>query len=138
MSAIIPVRRQRRACAGRTVPTALTFLTALAFVLASHTTPALAQAGAQSTPQSSRSSSHGTGFAPFLLPTASSEPITLGPTGATLEPDDLTGHGYRLMTLMGKFYREAQGDKGLPVDCSEKLRLSTRTRLSGRSPLRVR
>jgi hypothetical protein len=32
----------------------------------------------------------------------------------------LTGHGYRLMKLMGKFYRKAQGDKGLPVDCSEK------------------
>jgi hypothetical protein len=34
--------------------------------------------------------------------------------------DELTAHGYRLMRLMGGFYRKEQARKGLPVDCDAK------------------
>jgi hypothetical protein len=39
-------------------------------------------------------------------------------------PDELTGHGYRLMKRMGEFYRDQQSRKGLPIlpaDCAKRL-----------------
>jgi 4-phytase/acid phosphatase len=112
MHANIFFRRKRPACARRTI------LTALAFVLASHIHPTLAQAGADTTVFTIIVTRHGV--------RAISPPEHYDwPAWTEVGPKDehepyLTGHGYRLMTLMGKFYRKAQSDKGLPVDCSGK------------------
>jgi hypothetical protein len=38
--------------------------------------------------------------------------------GPGISPNDLTLHGYRLMKIMGEFYKQAQIKEKLPVDCS--------------------
>ena len=103
--------RRRPACAGRTI------LTALAFVLASHIEPALAQADAQ--PETAVFTiivtRHGVRAIspPAKHPGSNYDWADWSEVG----DDNLTAHGYRLMRLMGKVYREAQRAKGLPVDC---------------------
>jgi 4-phytase/acid phosphatase len=89
----------------------------LAFVLASQIHLTLAQAGADTMVFTIIVTRHG-----VRTPISPPEHYDW-PDWTEVGPKDehkpyLTGHGYRLMTLMGKFYREAQSDKGLPVDCS--------------------
>jgi 4-phytase/acid phosphatase len=98
---------------------------ALALVLASHIHLALAQVGAQpDTPVFTIIvTRHGVRAISPLKHDANTN--YAWPDWTEVGPKDkdepyLTGHGYRLMRLMGKFYREAQGAKGLPVDCSGK------------------
>ena len=115
MSANIFFRRKRPACARRAI------LTVLAFVLASHIHADLAQAGADTTVFTIIVTRHG--VRAISPPKHDANATYAWPDWTEVGPKDepyLTGHGYRLMTLMGKFYRKAQGDKGLPVDCSEK------------------
>jgi 4-phytase / acid phosphatase len=114
--------RTRPACTGRTAPRVLAFIFAfvLAFVLASDIHPALAQADAQtaSTVFTIVVTRHG-------VRAISQPPVVAGSEYAW--PDwgpvnhgynnELTAHGYRLMRLMGEFYRNDQRRKGLPVDC---------------------
>jgi 4-phytase/acid phosphatase len=109
-------RRKRPARARRTIPTAL------AFVLASHINPALAQAGPQpETPVFTIIvTRHGVrAISPPKHDANSYAWPDWSEVGSKDEPY-LTRHGYRLMTLMGQFYRTAQDAKGLPVDCSGK------------------
>jgi len=89
----------------------------LAFVLASHIEPALAQADAQ--PETAVFTiivtRHGVRAIspPAKHPGSNYDWADWSEVG----DDNLTAHGYRLMRLMGKVYREAQRAKGLPVDC---------------------
>jgi Calcineurin-like phosphoesterase len=108
-------RRKRPACARRA------FLTVLALVLASHIHPVFAQAGADTTVFTIIVTRHG--VRAISPPKHDASTTYAWPDWTEVGPKDepyLSGHGYRLMTLMGKFYRKAQGDKELPVDCSEK------------------
>src|SRR5262245_35794706 len=113
------VRRKRPLSAGRAV------LAAVAFVLVSDVHSALAQAAAP--PETSVFTvivtRHGVRAITPLTKTATAE--SSGPhyewaDWSPVEPDELTGHGYRLMRLMGRFYRDKQGEKNLPVDCPAK------------------
>src|SRR3981081_15833 len=103
-------RRKRPACAGRAI------LAALAFALTSHIDVALAQADAQpgNPVFTIIVTRHGV-RAPSSTP-AQYDWADWGAVGA----DNLTGHGYRLMRLMGEAYQKEQRDKKLPVDCSAK------------------
>ena len=107
-------RRKRPVCAHRTI------LTALAFVLASHIHPALAQVSAQPETPIFTIIVTRHGVRAISPPKHDANTNYAWPDWSEVGPKDepyLTRHGYRLMRLMGKFYREAQGAKGLPVDC---------------------
>ena len=107
-------RHKRPVCAHRTI------LTALAFVLASPIHPALAQVSAQPETPIFTIIVTRHGVRAISPPKHDANTNYAWPDWSEVGPKDepyLTRHGYRLMRLMGKFYREAQGAKGLPVDC---------------------
>src|SRR5262245_35039790 len=111
MSANVFFRRTRPACAGRIV------LAVSALWLAADIHPAAAQADAraETTVFTIIVTRHGV----RAISPMSKRP---GPDyqwadWSPVAPDDLTAHGYRLITLMGAFYRDAQAAKRLPLDC---------------------
>jgi 4-phytase/acid phosphatase len=99
---------------------ALALVTAWAVVLASHTAPAAAQTGARSDNAVFTIIVTRHGVRAITPPGSYNWTAYAWPDWSDLQPDDLTRHGYHLMKLMGEFYRKAQGDKKLPVDCSAK------------------
>ena len=117
---------------------ALALVTAWAFVLASHTAPAAAQTAAQSDNAVFTIIVTRHGVRAITPPGSYNWTAYAWADWSDLHPDDLTRHGYRLMKLMGEFYREAQGGKSSRSIARRKLRSSTRTRPSGRSPRRMR
>jgi 4-phytase/acid phosphatase len=118
------IARRRSLVAGRAV------LAALAFVLASDIRPGLAQAvtPAETAVFTIIVTRHGVrAISPLTKspPTAATEvgsagPHYVWPSWSPVGDDELTGHGYRLIRLMGEFYRDRQRDKNLPVDCPAK------------------
>jgi 4-phytase/acid phosphatase len=99
---------------------ALALVTAWAFVPASHIAPAAAQPGAQSDNPVFTIIVTRHGVRAISPPTSDNWTDYAWADWSAVGADNLTRHGYHLMTLMGAFYREAQGTKGLPVDCSGK------------------
>jgi 4-phytase/acid phosphatase len=98
----------------------LAFLAVLAVALASRIQPAAAQAGAQSGSPVFTIIVTRHGVRAISPPTGDNWTDYAWADWSAVGADNLTRHGYRLMTLMGAFYREAQRAKGLPVDCSAK------------------
>ena len=111
MNAKLPSRRQRPARLGRAL------LTALALVLAPDIRPALAQTQVQAAMETTVFTVIVTrhGVRSFTNP---GPPYIWTPWAPVEKDNDLTAHGYRLMKLMGQFYRGAQAGKGLPVNCA--------------------
>jgi hypothetical protein len=105
--------RHRPASTGRTV------LMALALVLAAPVPPVLAQAvEATGTPVFTVIvTRHGVRAISSADDPDGPPPHTYAWPKWKVGPNNLTRHGYKLMTLMGKFYREQQASKRLPVDC---------------------
>jgi hypothetical protein len=111
MSTYILLSRNRPASRGHAV------LMALALVFAAPVSPAMAQAvEATGTPvftvivtrhgvRSTKDDQNG------------SKPHRYAWPKWEVGPNNLTRHGYKLMTLMGKFYRDKQAMEHLPVDC---------------------
>lgn len=109
MNAKLPSKRPPPVCMGRTI------LTALALAVASDIHPALAQAAPETAVFTIIVTRHG--VRSFSNP---GPPYAWAPWAPVKTDDDLTAHGYRLMRLIGRFYREAQAAKGLAVDCPAK------------------
>src|SRR6476659_3796895 len=113
MSTYASLWRWRRVRAGRIA------LVVLACLLAADIHAALAQAAPS--PETTVFTIIVTRHGVRATSRARTDPAGYRPTDwSPVGNDDLTAHGYRLMRLMGEFYRDAQAKKGLPVDCDAK------------------
>jgi 4-phytase / acid phosphatase len=101
----------------RAIPAVLAFLAVSAFALAPPIRPAAAQAGAQSGTPVFTIIVTRHGVRAISPPASHNWSAYAWADWGDVAADDLTRHGYRLMRLMGEFYRQAQADKKLPVDC---------------------
>jgi 4-phytase/acid phosphatase len=100
--------------------TALAFLVVSMLFLASRIPPAAAQGGAQPGDPVFTIIVTRHGVRAITPPASAGWTAYAWADWSELQAADLTRHGYHLIKLMGEFYRKAQSDKKLPVDCAAK------------------